>query len=206
MGVMTVIWWRDIPAQVVAREGRRPSKTSSTRASRSPSTRPPRAPASAPTTTTSRSGAREQRALRRRHRGRGRRRGRAARGRVRQAPPRRAHPVRRRRRRPGAAAGPRDADPAQAETPRHDRDRPQLRDPRGRHRLRPAVRDHRRADQPDRPQAPGRGDEGRRLQPGRARRRSPRSRPAPTCSTSTPASRWPTSRRSWPRRSSSSSR
>ena len=69
---------------------------------------------------------------------------------------------------------------------RHDRHRPQLGHPRGRHRLRPAVRDHRRADQPDRPQAARRGDEGRRLQPGRARRRSPRSRPAPTCSTSTP--------------------
>ena len=26
MGVMTVIWWRDIPAQVLAREGRRQSK------------------------------------------------------------------------------------------------------------------------------------------------------------------------------------
>ena len=26
MGVMTVIWWRDIPAQVIAREGRRQSK------------------------------------------------------------------------------------------------------------------------------------------------------------------------------------
>ena len=38
------------------------------------------------------------------------------------------------------------------------------------------------------------------------RDRWPRSRPAPTCSTSTPASRSPTSRRSWQRRSSSSSR
>ena len=27
MGSMTVIWWRDIPAQVVARDGRRSSKT-----------------------------------------------------------------------------------------------------------------------------------------------------------------------------------
>ena len=35
---------------------------------------------------------------------------------------------------------------------------------------------------------------------------SPRSRPAPTCSTSTPGSRWRTSRRSSPGRSSSSSR
>ena len=26
MGMMTVIWWRDIPAQVLAREGRRQSK------------------------------------------------------------------------------------------------------------------------------------------------------------------------------------
>jgi hypothetical protein len=26
MGVMTIIWWRDIPAQVLAREGRRMSK------------------------------------------------------------------------------------------------------------------------------------------------------------------------------------
>ena len=79
-----------------------------------------------------------------------------------------------------------------------DPDRRQLGHARGRHRRRPAVRDHRRADQPDRPQGAGRGDEGRRLQPGRARRRSPRSRPARTCSTSTPASRSPTSRRSSP--------
>ena len=27
MATMTIIWWRDIPAQVVAREGRRSSKT-----------------------------------------------------------------------------------------------------------------------------------------------------------------------------------
>ncbi len=26
MGVMTIIWWRDIPAQVIARDGRRQSK------------------------------------------------------------------------------------------------------------------------------------------------------------------------------------
>ena len=27
MAIMTIIWWRDIPAQVMAREGRRQSKT-----------------------------------------------------------------------------------------------------------------------------------------------------------------------------------
>ena len=59
MASLTVIWWRDIPAQVLARDGRRASKVvSSIRGSRSRSTRPPAGPASAPTTTTSRSGGR----------------------------------------------------------------------------------------------------------------------------------------------------
>ena len=114
--------------------------------------------------------------LRRRPRGRGHRRGRAARGRLRQAPPRRADPDRRRRRWPALA-------PAHDETPKRadgrraamtgDPHRHLLRHPRGRHRRRPAVRDHRRADQPDRPEAARRGDEGRRLQPGRARHDRP---------------------------------
>ena len=54
----------------------------------------------------------------------------------------------------------------------HDRYRHQLGDPRSRHRLRPPVRHHRRAHQPDRAQAARRRDGGRRLQPrrgGRAR-------------------------------------
>ena len=57
--------------------------------------------------------------------------------------------------------------------PRDHPHRRQLGDARGRHRLRPAVHDHRRAHQPDRSEAPGRGDEGRRLQPRRARRGRP---------------------------------
>ena len=76
--------------------------------------------------------------------------------------------IRRRRRRAGASPGDHSGDLTDMTDTV-----PQLRVARGRHRLRPPVRDHRRADQPDRPQAPGRGDEGRRLQPGRARRAGP---------------------------------
>ena len=56
---------------------------------------------------------------------------------------------------------------------RHDPHRAVLRHPRGGDRLRPPLRHDRRAHQPDRPQAAGRGDEGRRLQPRRGRRRGP---------------------------------
>ena len=166
--MLSTIWWRDIPAQVVAKDGRRSSKV----------VLHPRFQV-AIDKAANRAGMREyndyigewrktQRAVRRRPRGRGQGRGRAPRGRIHQAPPRGADPVRRRRRRAGTPPGDHIGD-----LTRHDRHRPQLRHARGRHRLRPAVRDHRRADQPDRPQAPGRGDEGRRLQPGRARRPRP---------------------------------
>ena len=56
---------------------------------------------------------------------------------------------------------------------------------------------------PDRPQAPRRGDGAGRLFARRRRRRSRRSRPARRCSTSMPESRLPTSRRSSPSASSS---
>ena len=80
------------------------ARSSSTRASRSPSTRPPTAPASASTTTTSRSGARRSEPCGDDLEAEVTDRGRAARGRLHQAPPRRADPVRRRRRRAGPAA------------------------------------------------------------------------------------------------------
>ena len=67
----------------------------------------------------------------------------------------------------------RRGDPAVTRGPSDHPHRRQLADARGRHRLRSAVHDHRRAHQPDRPEAPRRGDEGRRLQPGRARRGRP---------------------------------
>ena len=52
----------------------------------------------------------------------------------------------------------------------HDRYRSQFRNPRGRDRIRPPVRDHRRAHQSDRTQDPGRRNGRRRLQPRRGRR------------------------------------
>ena len=112
MGVMTVIWWRDIPAQVLAREGRRQSKqVLHPRFQVAIDKAAARAGKSAYNDYIE-EWRREQQRLRRRHRGRRRRRDRAARDRVHQAPARRAHPVRRRRGRTGAAARPRDADPA----------------------------------------------------------------------------------------------
>ena len=199
MAALTIIWWRDIPAQVVAKDARRaaqgrppPALPGRDRQGRDPGRH------ARVQTRTSRSGARRPR--RAATTSRPRSPPRSTRLEARRTPGR-ADPDRRRRRRPAAAghdiggrAGMTDDRSVGSATPR------------GRDRLRPPVRDHRRADQPDRPEAAGRGDEGRRLQPGRARRRWPRSRPAPTCSTSTPASRSPTSRRSWPGRSSSSSR
>ena len=88
MATMTVIWWRDIPAQVTAREGRKQSKI----------VLHPRFQV-AIDKAASRAGKRAyndyieewrrtQTRVRRGHRRGGRRRGRAHRGRVRQAPPR----------------------------------------------------------------------------------------------------------------------
>ena len=57
MGVMTVIWWRDIPAQVIAREGRRQSKQVLHPRFQVAIDKAAAGPARAPTTTTSRSGA-----------------------------------------------------------------------------------------------------------------------------------------------------
>ena len=104
-----------------------------------------------------------------------------------------------------------------------DRDRPSLGHEGGRDRLRPPVRGHRRADQPDRPQAARRGDEGRQLRDGdrrrdragrgrradaRRQRRDPARRragdPAPRRSSS--CSRSPTCRSRSTRRSSRRSR
>ena len=56
--MLSTIWWRDIPAQVVAKDARARARSSSIRASRSPSTRPPTGPGCASTTPTSGSGAR----------------------------------------------------------------------------------------------------------------------------------------------------
>ena len=167
MATLSVIWWRDIPAQVVAKDARRSSKV----------VLHPRFQV-AIDKAANRAGKRayndyiaEWRKIQRPCgddlEAEVRTRSRSARGRLRQAPPGRADPVRRRRRRTRPAARHLGDLADMTET------RAQLRQPRGRHRLRPAVRDHRRADQPDRPEAPGRGDEGRRLQPGRARRARP---------------------------------
>ena len=173
MGDMTVIWWRDIPAQVVAREGRRQSKqVLHPRFQVAIDKAAARAGKSAYNDYIEewrRVGERcgddlEAEVVRR---------GRAPRDRLHEAPSRRAHPVRRRRGRTGAATRAGDPDPAtrgrraMTETVLSSAtrevvigfDRP--------------VRDHRRAHQPDRPQGARRGDEGRRLQPCRARRARP---------------------------------
>ena len=71
-------------------------------------------------------------------------------------------------------------------------------------RPRPAVLHHRRAHQPDRAQGVRRGAARRRPLDGRRRHARRRSRRAPTCSTSTPASRSSTRPSCWPRCSRSS--
>ena len=113
MGMMTVIWWRDIPAQVLAREGRRQSKqVLHPRFQVAIDKAAARAGKSAYNDYIE-EWRREQRRCGDDIETEVDGRGRAARGSLRQAPPRRADPERRRRRRPGPRARPRDADPAQ---------------------------------------------------------------------------------------------
>ena len=105
MATLSTIWWRDIPAQVVAKDARRSSKV----------VLHPRFQV-AIDKAANRAGMREYNAyigewrktfatMRRRPRGGGQGRIRAARGRIHQAPSRRTDPVRRRRRRSGTSPG-----------------------------------------------------------------------------------------------------
>jgi hypothetical protein len=184
---LVTIYWRDIPAQVNGQDGRdrhqvllsqvpardRPRQAQGGDLHRRPRTSPsggvpPPCPRASTTSPPPRPGPRD-------------------RGRVPPRVPRQArirrrvHRRRHRRRRIGRAGAleeldptPQRGEPSTTQNRRHhDRHRDQLGHPRGRDRLRPAVRDDRRAHQPDRPQAPRRGDEGRRLQPGRGRRARP---------------------------------
>ncbi len=109
-GTLTVIWWRDIPAQVIARDGRQATRSSSTRGSRSPSTGPPVEGRQARLQRLHRGVAQVASGLRRRARGRGHGRGRPASRPSTTSTASRAHPVRRPRRRPGPAAGTRRRD------------------------------------------------------------------------------------------------
>ncbi len=145
MPELTVISWRAIPAQVTAGKGRGAARVQlSDRFQEAIDAAAMRAGLIG-TDTYLEQWRREGRPCRRRPRGRGRRR-----------PPRSSsidYPDERLER---LAAR------TEKRSPR-DRDRSFLGHERGRDRVRPPVRRHRRADQPNRPEAPGRGDEGRQL-------------------------------------------
>ena len=156
MASLSVISWRDIPAQVVVRRGRETAKAKlSDRFQEAVDRAAMRAGKGSSDLYLAEWKRSRRHALQRRHRARGRRGSRAA--------SRRAT-----RTRISSGWSARKASTNQRHP--HDRHRRQFRHPRSRHRLRSPVRDHRRAHQSDRAQAPRRRNGRRRLQPRRVRR------------------------------------